>query len=395
MAELDFILQAVTTSNHAEAIRALLGIPKPTQVLVSVGFVRESGLDAVEAAIKPLAAQVKFFVGIRNDITSIQAIKRLLAMKIELYAVDTGSRTTIFHPKLYFAASAKQAAVIVGSANLTFGGLHNNIEVSTLMKLDLTNAPDKKFADLATNAFSEMLKKHPQHVFLIKDEKHADELFDSGRLADENVIPAPCPSSGVKKGERDDLPPMKLNRVSRPRVKISIPKPRVPSKRPVPATASTRPTQPVFSALPVTKYLVWKSKALKERDLNIPTGAGTNPTGSMGLKKGALENIDHRHYFREEVFADLVWIPDAPPSKKERAQANVELVIKNLNYGVFTLKLSHKTDTESVTYKQRNFMTQIHWGDAKEHVAKRDLLGRILYLYRKDTTPPEFMIEID
>ncbi len=40
-------------------------------------------------------------------------------------------------------------------------------------------------------------------------------------------------------------------------------------------------------------------------------------------------------------------------------------------------------------------MTQLHWGDAKAYVAKNDLLGRILYLYRKDTDPPEFMIEID
>ncbi|MFZ0052573.1 MAG: phospholipase D-like domain-containing protein, partial [Desulfobaccales bacterium] len=142
MAELDFILQAVTTSNHAEAIRELLRLSKPTQVLISVAFVRESGLNAVEEAIKPLAAKVRFFVGIRNDITSIQAIKRLLAMKIELYAVDTGSRTTIFHPKLYFAASTKQAVAIIGSANLTFPGLHNNIEVSTVIKLDLSNARD-------------------------------------------------------------------------------------------------------------------------------------------------------------------------------------------------------------------------------------------------------------
>jgi hypothetical protein len=28
-------------------------------------------------------------------------------------------------------------------------------------------------------------------------------------------------------------------------------------------------------------------------------------------------------------------------------------------------------------------------------IAKRDLLGRIMSLYRKEGTPPEFMIEID
>lgn len=40
-------------------------------------------------------------------------------------------------------------------------------------------------------------------------------------------------------------------------------------------------------------------------------------------------------------------------------------------------------------------MTQLHWGEAKPLIAKKDLLGRNLCLYRKDSTPPEFMIEID
>ena len=391
MAELDFILQAVTTANHAGAVRALLGLPNPTEVLVSVAFVREAGLDAVEVAIKPLAPKAKFFVGIRNDITSIQAVKRLLAMKVKLYAVDTGSRNILFHPKLYFAANANQATVIIGSANLTFGGLHNNIEVSARVKLDLSNAADKKFSDDATNAFAEMLKNHPKHVFLIKDEKHADELFESGRLADENLIPAPSTISGVKKGERDNLPPMNLTRVIRPRIKGAVGTPIGALK---PAKAASAPA-PVVQPLSVAKYLVWESKPLTERDLSIPTGAGTHATGSMGLKKGALDNIDQRHYFRDEVFAHLTWTPDPPPKKWERAHAKFELVIKNLNYGVFDLKLSHFTDQKSASYRQNNFMTQLHWGDAKKHVAKRDLLGRRLYLYRKDTAPPEFMIEID
>jgi HKD family nuclease len=393
VAELDFILQAVTTANHAKALKALLTLPNLSEVLVSVAFVREPGLDALEAAIKPLAPKARFFVGVRNDITSIQAVKRLLSLKVELYAVDTGSRSILFHPKLYLAASASKAAVIIGSANLTFGGLHNNIEVSTRVNLDLTNAADKKFRDEVMDAFAEMPKTHPQHVFLIKDNKHADELFESGRLADETLIPAPSTTSSVKKGERDDLPRMKLNFSARPRRKVAVVKGAVrkPAK---PAKAAPAVPLPPVSAV---RYLVWESKALSERDLNIPTGPNTAATGSMGLKKGALDDdkIDHRHYFREVVFADLTWTPDPPPKKWERAHADFELVIKNLNYGAFNLKLSHLTDKKSTSYKQKNFMTQLHWGDAKQYIAKRDLLERILYLYRKDTTPPEFTIEID
>ena len=57
MAELDFILQAVTGANHAEAVQALLAIPNPAQVVVSVAYVREPGIEALEAAIAPLGAE--------------------------------------------------------------------------------------------------------------------------------------------------------------------------------------------------------------------------------------------------------------------------------------------------------------------------------------------------
>jgi HKD family nuclease len=389
MAKLDFIFQAVTTANHGESIRQLLELSDPTQILVSVAFVRQAGLDELETAIKSHAEKTRFFIGIRNGITSVQAVKRLLGMKADVYAVDTGSRNTLFHPKLYFALNATHAIVIIGSANLTIGGLHNNIEASTCVKLDLSDALDKKFTDEITSTFDEMLKSYPRHVFLIRDDKHADEINVSGRLADENMIPAPSTFGRIKKGERDNLPTMKLSRLIRPRIKETASKVAAPSKTINAASA------PPVEHLKATNYLVWESKPLTERDLNIPTASSTHATGSMGLKKGALDHIDQRHYFRDEVFVNLTWIADSPPKKWERALAKFELVIKNLNYGVLDLQLSHFTDQKSASYKQNNFMTQLHWGIAKKHVAKKDLLGRILYLYRKDTVPPEFMIEID
>lgn len=394
MADLNFILQAVTTANHAESIRTLLALPKPTQIVVSVAFARTTGLEAIQESIKPLAAKTKFFVGIRNDITSIQAIKQLLALKLDLYAVDTGSRQVIFHPKLYLAANASNAIAIVGSANMTFSGLHNNIEVSTRMALDFAkNSADKTFVDTVVTAFDMMLVSHPKHVFKIKDEKHAAQLFEEGRLADETVIVAPTSGSSVRKGDRDDLAPMKLVRVNRPhppKAKATPAKAVVPAKAAA-AKAIPAPAKPIKG----TKYRVWESKPLSERDLNIPKGANTNPTGSMGFKKGLYDDIDQRHYFYDEVFNDLPWKPDAPGSKKLRATAKFELVIKNISYGVFDLVVAHSTDTTSASYKQSNFMTQLHWGKARPLIAKQDLLGRNLYLYRKDSTPPEFMIEID
>jgi HKD family nuclease len=388
MADLDFILQAVTTDNHAESIRTLLKLAKPTQIVVSVAFARTTGLEALRESIKPLAAKTKFFVGIRNDITSIQAIKQLLALKIDLYAVDTGSRKIIFHPKLYLAVNASKAIAIVGSANMTFSGLHNNIEVSTRMALDFAKNPaDKTFVDSVVTAFDTMLAEHPEHVFKIKSEKHATQLFEEGRLADETVVVAPTSGSSVRKGSRDNLAPMKLVHVRRPHPpKATVALAKAAAAKPAPATA-----KPIKG----TKYLVWESKPLKERDLNIPKGENTNPTGSMGFKKGLYDDIDQRTHFYDKVFNGLAWMSVTPGSKKLRATAKFELVIKNISYGAFDLVVAHNTDTTTKSYAQGQFMTQIHWGAAKPLIAREDLLGRNLFLYRKDSTPPEFMIEID
>lgn len=393
MADINFIFQAITKANHAESVRTLLLLPKPTHIIVSVAFARTTGIEAIQDSINLAAGNTKFFVGIRNDITSIQAIKKLLALKLDLYAVDTGSRQVIFHPKLYLAANASNAIAIIGSANMTFSGLHNNIEVSTRMALDFAKNPaDKTFVDTVVKAFDTMLTEHPNHVFKIKDEKHATQLFEEGRLADETVVVAPTSSSNVRNGDRDDLAPMKLTRVNQthsPKAKATSTKAAVPAKA---AAAKTAPA--LAKPITGTKYLVWKSKPLSERSLCIPTGKNTNATGSMGFTKG-LYDINQRHYFYDDVFNDLIWTPEKPGSNKLRATAKFELVVKNINYGVFNLVVAHKTDTESATYEERNFMTQIHWGDAKKFIAKNDLLGRSLFLYRKDSTPPEFMIEID
>jgi hypothetical protein len=385
VAKANLILQALSPANHAEAIIKLLGLDPVAWVLASVAYLREEGLAAVEDSIRPLADRTNVYVGIRNDLTSIQAIKRLLGLGVTVYAVDTATKQSIYHPKLYAVANDERSAVIIGSANLTFGGMYNNIEISTLIELDLTDEDDARYVKSISTTLDALRGNHPDHVFQIRDAVHADEIFSEGRLADETIIPPPRTGSTIKKDSRDALRPMKLSLRTKPKPKI------VPRLPPHGGVVVITPT----SAGPAVSHLVWQSKPLTERDLNIPKAAGTNPTGSMGWKKGVFDNIDQRHYFRDEVFKDITWKADAPPSKHERAWADFELIIKGVNYGTFKLKLTHSTDTKSKSYLQNNFMTQVHWGDTKEHVAKNDLLGRTLNLYRKDTNPPEFVIEID
>ena len=143
--------------------------------------------------------------------------------------------------------------------------------------------------------------------------------------------------------------------------------------------------------------LVWQSNPLTRRPLNIPAGNNTNPTGSMFFTKGQTADIDQRHYFREEIFGALDWQNDIAPDKKhlERSKGKFRIVIKNVSYGIFEMSLTHDSRTESVAYDQNNSVTQLHWGEVKPLVAREDLLGRTIFLYRDDNQRDLFILEID
>lgn len=115
----------------------------------------------------------------------------------------------------------------------------------------------------------------------------------------------------------------------------------------------------------------------------------------MLMKKGAFDNIDQRHYFRDDVFPNLNWQVDPSKPHLERAIAQFRVVIKDVDYGTFALRLSHNTDTNSASYKQKNSMTSLHWGEARELIAKEDLLDRILSIYADTKTADQFTLEID
>ena len=387
------LLQAVTQDNHLTTVRHLLGIPLPERIVISVGFINENGLAALEAALSPIADRTTVVAGIRNGITSAQGLRKSLAIGCTTYVVDTGSRDVLFHPKVYVSRNAGEARLIVGSANLTVGGLNSNIEASLYMEMELTETENASLiADLEAK-IDGMIAEYPEHIFQIMDDAMVESLLDSGRVVDESIRPAPTTAGSSRSRDLDTIPRMKLK--TRPIARHrSEPLPRGPE-----VGTSLQPPAPASAATPVRERLtqVWRSNPLTRRDLTIPTGATTNQTGSMLFGKGALDDIDQRHYFRDEVFAALNWQFDAAARTRhmERAEARFQLVIRDVNYGVFALRLSHNSRTDTRSYEQSNSMTQIHWGEARTIVAREDLLGRTMYLYRDSVDDRLFVLEID
>lgn len=118
-------------------------------------------------------------------------------------------------------------------------------------------------------------------------------------------------------------------------------------KKAVPAKKAAAAAPAATPPAPGVEYeLVWESKELERSDLNIPDGANTNVKGSISLDKGRLPaEVDHRHYFREEVFAGLSWQPRG--KTVEEAYAKCHLVLKGISHGEFDVPISHTMGTDS------------------------------------------------
>lgn len=117
---------------------ALSGLSDPAagDLDAAVAFVTESGLDVVDS----LGLRVRQgIVGDAFHITEPSAIKRLIRAKASVRIAQT--QTGVFHPKVYLLPYDDTLAVVVGSSNLTAGGMISNEEANVVLKGPKADSP--------------------------------------------------------------------------------------------------------------------------------------------------------------------------------------------------------------------------------------------------------------
>lgn len=398
---IELILQGLTERTHADVLGEMFE-GNVERAIISVAFASEDGVSLIEQVLAPHAEKITVFAGIRNEITSAQALRRLLQIGVSLYAVDTGSRTLLFHPKLYHVREGAVAQLSVGSANLTLGGLNNNIEAGVFLKLDLDDEDDAAFVEEFEDSFDGLPAEHPENVFLVADEGAIDELLDAGRLIDETAAPPPRTATKAKAGSTDPTPRMKMQ----PKPIRGKPKPKAPPAPAAlvqaPAAAAPGAAAPVAAApgnapgasatVAPDLELVWESKPLSRRSLGIPTGPNSNPTGSTTLGSGTFDDIDRLTYFRDDLFGHLPWTLNGTI---ETAPQEFDLVIKGVLVGTFDMTLRHSLTRAAAAAVDNNSPTSLSWNEARPLVAREDLLDRTMRIWRSTEDATEFQIEID
>jgi hypothetical protein len=119
--------------------RELAATPAYESFTVVVAFAKESGVAGLQDHIRRFLAQgygVEAFVGIDALGTSREALQVLLDIGVPTHVFHNPGST--FHPKLYLLESGRRVSAIIGSSNLTLGGLYTNCELGVLLQLDLT-----------------------------------------------------------------------------------------------------------------------------------------------------------------------------------------------------------------------------------------------------------------
>jgi len=123
--------------------RELAAHGRYNSLTIVVAFVKQAGVTALRNEIQRFLAHgngVEAFVGIDALGTSREALQLLLDMGATVHVFHNPGST--FHPKLYLLESGKHAFAIVGSSNLTTGGLYTNYELGVQLSLNLADQAD-------------------------------------------------------------------------------------------------------------------------------------------------------------------------------------------------------------------------------------------------------------
>jgi len=358
-------------------------------------FASRAGINGLRIPIQNAVSkglEVNIIVGVDQKGTSKAALKAIRRLKVNSYIFYQKS-PSIYHPKMYLFEGKDESQLIIGSSNLTSQGLFRNIETSVLISLDNAIRSDIDFVKDLKNTYSSLFGLNDPNLQKIT-KPLIKNLVKAGIVPTEKQRKSNHAKSKTTQNVKSILsslfPSRSLSKIPSAFKAVKKSKKRKKSKRNNLATVSAVPVLPSYS-----NKLLWESKPLTKRDLGIPTGANTNPTGSMLLKKGLISDIDHRHFFRDQVFFNLQWTSDPfPKQHKERAIGQFELLINGVNHGVHDLQISHDTRTSTTTYLQNNSVTQISWGPTKTLIGDPALLGKKLDLYSLNSNKTKFKIVI-
>lgn len=366
--DVDLILQPFDDeSSLHEVLAAALTDPAFEHLDIVVAWTKDSGLHRLREALADFNAREgtssRLVTGLDEGGGTKEGLESALELFDECFLLYDASSGT-FHPKIYVVSGPDRTKLIVGSNNLTAGGLYFNYEAAQVTELDAVGDAD----------LIERVKRYIDR--LISDDtsrRLTAELIKE--LADDENSVLGTEARGSEEAPSDRRPTTGYRKLRDLFGRSRHAKKKDPKAR----RAVARPTGGAGQAGGVgtggggaagrpTLAARW-TKRLTASDCGQPR-AGSNTTGALRFVK-AGQPIDQTDWFRNVLFGDVAWSPDGRPGR-ERATVDFEVTVAGVSRGTHALVLKHDGRREA---GQNNFTTDLKWGSLNPVLRQHDAVS--------------------
>lgn len=164
------------TSYLVDSLNQLLGSADLNRVRIAVSYVRWSGLGLLSSRLEAFlkrGGRVETVFGIANGVTTADSLLYCIYLRSRhvsrVYSgtIEDKYQNATFHSKFFEFRFETKTVVLIGSGNITGGGLANNTELTAQLEFDNKNVEAVEALDDAWRAFKALAK--PITVEQIRD----------------------------------------------------------------------------------------------------------------------------------------------------------------------------------------------------------------------------------
>ena len=164
----------------------LLDSPSYHTLNIVVAFAKNSGVLRIKDSLEKFregGGKVNAYVGVDLGVTSYEALSNLLLCTDSLNVVHAEKGQT-FHTKIYQFLGKGKGMIVVGSHNLTSGGLWTNFESSAHISVDMSNPEDIEILSVQEGYFKSLTSLQGLLMPIVaKDD--VEKLLQNGYIAKE------------------------------------------------------------------------------------------------------------------------------------------------------------------------------------------------------------------
>lgn len=210
---MQFITQPFGAVRLGDFLLSHFADPQWTCFRAAIAFVKRSGTLFVRQPLLAFSnrADVRISVGIDLNGSSREGLSDLLdgTPQGQVFVYRNNGPST-FHPKVYVFKSTQMADVLVGSGNLTRGGLYTNYEASLAVSLNLADAEDRAFLEIIEGVLDSWSQPQDGTCYLLTPEL-IEQLMAQGLVRTEAELQAAqqaaAQTSGAASGPPTTAPP--------------------------------------------------------------------------------------------------------------------------------------------------------------------------------------------